>query len=563
MAVSLKRDVSAMTDMRFDLCIIGGGVTGLFVAHDAAARGLSVALLERGDFAEGTSSASTKLIHGGTRYLEHYEFGLVREALRERGILLRLAPHLTNPIPFMIPIYRGGPVPAYLIRMGMLAYDVLSYDKNWDTLEDKRFGWHHYISPARALDLEPELKPEGLRGASVYYDGQAPNPMRLCLEVGKTAAGNGARLANYAEVKGLRIENGRVTGVEALDRLSGNSFVVRAKLTINCAGIWAEEVMRQLGTAPPVELRPSKGIHLVTRPISHDHAVVSVSPTGRRVMVIPWRGKSLIGTTDDFYEGDKNRIRPTREEAQALLDEINDFIPSARLTLADIEAGYAGARPLVHQPGKSASDLSREYKLIDHGESSKLPGLLSIVGGKLTTSRSLAQTVVNRALKLLGERKRPCLTDKLPIGGGDIGVVGEYLARQREAADGLVDDEVLGELVRSYGSGCPEVLEYVKREPRLGKRIADDRPFILAQIHHAVEHEMATSVSDVALRRTDAGNLGDRTGEIGRVIAEELQALRGFDDAEKNRQLERYLDEIAIDGLERSEPSTDAAQKPA
>ncbi len=546
MAYSLKRDIDALSTAVFDLCIVGGGITGACVAHDAAARGLKVALLERGDFAEGTSSASTKLIHGGTRYLEQYEFGLVREALRERRLLLHLAPHLTRPIPFMIPLYKGGPVSPALIRAGMVAYDALSFDKNQGARPDKRFPWHRFVGAREALELEPELEGKNLLGASVYYDGQAPNPMRLALEFLRAAAANGARVCNYVPVTAVVVDQGRVTGVEAFDRLTGKPFRVTAAVTVNCGGIWATEIMKMLGLPLPVQLRPSKGIHVVTRPISRTHAVVSLSPSGRRVMVIPWHGRSLIGTTDDFYQGDIDRIRATSAEIQTLLDEINAFIPSARLTPDDVEAAYAGARPLVHTPGKSASDLSRKYQILDHGKVSDRPGLLSVLGGKLTTSRSMAEVVVDRVLRLLG-RSAPCTTAHLPVGGGDIGVVGEYLERQKPHAQGLVDDACLAQLVQDYGSGHVDVLDYVRREPRLGQRIASDRPFVLAQIHYAVEHELATCVADVALRRTDVGNLGDKDLAIGRTVARELATLLRLPEAELERQLDAYRDLLQVD----------------
>lgn len=557
MSNSMKRDISAMSGAVFDVCVVGGGITGVCVAHDAAARGLKVALLERGDFSEGTSSASTKLVHGGTRYLEHAEFGLVREALRERRLLLKLAPHMTQPLPFMIPLYKKGPVAPALIRTGMLMYDMLSYDKNRDALADKLFPLHRYASPEEAVALEPELEARGLLGASVYTDGQMPNPMRLAVEFAKTAAGNGAMLANYARVTGLKVESDTVVGVEALDRLTGKSFGVTASVTVNCAGIWATEVMKLLNLPLPVQLKPSKGIHVVTRPITKTHAVVSVSKTGRRVMVIPWRGKSLIGTTDDFYDGDIDRIRATTAEIQVLLDEVNAFIPSAHLTHADVEATYAGARPLVARPGKSASDLSRKYQILDHAKVSNRPGLISVLGGKYTTSRAMAEDIVDQVCRKVG-KGGPCATEQLPVGGGDIGVVAEYLERQRPAAKDLVDDACLEELVRSYGSGHVEVLDYVRKDPRLGQRIAPDRPFVLAQVRHAVEHEMAHTVADVALRRTDAGNMGDKDLKVGKVIAAELQQVLGLGVEAIDRQLAEYEDQLAID-----EPKPAAAPQPA
>ncbi len=548
MPQALKRDIAALGSQQFDLCVVGGGITGLCVAHDAAARGLAVALLERWDFAAGTSSATTKLIHGGTRYLEQLELGLVREALHERRVLMRLAPHLVRVQPFMIPVYKGHKPSGAAIRTGMALYDALSYDKNWDMPADKHMSWHRFMPSQEVVEVEPHLPTEGLKGASVYQDGQAPNPMRLCIEFAKTAATNGALFANYAPVTGLRIEEGRVTGVEALDELSGQAFGVKAKLVVNCAGIWAVEVMKLLGKPPPVQLSPSKGIHLVTRPLTRRYAVAGFAPSGRRVMIVPWRGKSLVGVTDEYYDGPLDRIRPTVEEAKVLLEDVNGFLPSAKLTLADIEHAYAGARPLIHQPGKKASDLSRAYKLFDHASASGVPGMLSVVGGKLTTSRSLAETVTNHALKLLGMSAK-CSTEHLPIGGGDIGVVGEYLERQREQVQELVDEAILAQLVHSYGSAYVDVVEYVRKEPRLGERIAPHLPFILAEVHYAAEHEMARTVADVALRRTDAGNLGDPGGRIGRAVGAELQKVLGLTDEQVEKQLTAYLDQIAVDGL--------------
>ncbi|MGI5863104.1 MAG: FAD-dependent oxidoreductase [Myxococcales bacterium] len=548
MPLALKRDIAALGSQQFDLCVVGGGITGVCVAHDAAARGLSVALLERWDFAAGTSSATTKLIHGGTRYLEHLELGLVREALHERRVLMRLAPHLVRVQPFMLPVYKGRKPSGAAIRTGMLLYDALSYDKNWDTPADKHMRWHRFMPLQEVVEVEPGVSTEGLRGASVYQDGQAPNPMRLCIEIAKTAAADGALLANYAPVTGLRIEEGRVTGVEALDQLTDQPFVVKAKLVVNCAGIWAVEVMKLLGKPPPVQLSPSKGIHLITRPLTRRFALAGFAPSGRRVMIVPWRGKSLVGVTDEFYDGPLDRIRPTAEEAKVLIEDVNGFLPSAKLTLADVEHAYAGARPLIHHPGKKASDLSRAYKLFDHASASGVPGMLSVVGGKLTTSRSLAEAVTDHAMKLLGKSAR-CTTEHLPIGGGDIGVVSEYLDRQREQVQGLVDEEVLTEFVHSYGSAYVDVVEYVRKEPRLGERIAAHLPFILAEVHYAAEHEMARTIADVALRRTDAGNLGDPGGRIGRAIGAELQKVLGLSDEQVESQLAAYLDQIAFDGL--------------
>jgi len=542
--LSLTRAIDRLESESFDVAVVGGGISGVAIAHEAAARGLKVALLERSDFASGTTTASTKLIHGGVRYLESYEFGLVREALRERRILLNLAPHLVNTVPFMVPHYDHDPVPRWMVDLGMVLYDLLSYDKNWKMRPDRRMPRWQSLSRSRMLELEPSLRAQGLTGGAMYYDGQVPSPARLTVEFAKSAQAHGAAVANYCEVVGLMIENGKAVGVEARDLRGARDLRIKAKVVVNAAGLWATKVMGFLRHEPTHKLAPSKGIHLITRPLMREHAAVFLTRAGRKLMVIPWLGKSLIGTTDVFYQGDIERIRATRDEIAKMIDEVNEVLPSAQLSEADIDRAYAGCRPLIAKEGVSSLDLSRHWEIVDHAREGSA-GVYSVIGGKLTTSRSVAEHVINRIEHHLGQKARS-ITKGLPIGGGDIGPIADAVSRI-EQGHGL-PHEVANALVHAYGS-CAEAILARYDDPSALERIRPDMPYIRAEVRQAVEGEMAFSVADVALRRTDLGNLGDKNADGGKVIAQEMQRLLGWTDAEREKQLAEYVDALAVDSL--------------
>ncbi|MBS2031631.1 MAG: glycerol-3-phosphate dehydrogenase/oxidase [Deltaproteobacteria bacterium] len=541
--LSLTRAVSRLADDAFDVAVVGGGISGVAIAYEAAARGLKVALVERGDFAAGTTTASTKLIHGGVRYLESYEFGLVREALRERRILLNMAPHLVNTVPFLIPHYVHDKVGLLKLHAGMFVYDVLSYDKNWKARSDKHVPWRKSLSKSGMLALEPGLRDDGLTGGAMYYDGQVPSPARLTIEFAKSAEARGAAIANYCEVVGVQLEGGKVTALEVRDLREKRDVKLRAKVVVNAAGLWATRIMGLLKHEPSRKLAPSKGIHLITRPLLRDHAAVFTTRAGRKLMVIPWQGKSLIGTTDEFYQGNLERIRCTRDEVARMVAEVNEVLPSSKLQVEEVDRAYAGCRPLIAKEGVSSLDLSRHWEIVDHAHEGA-GGVYSVVGGKLTTSRSVAMHVINRVEHHLGQRA-PSPTRTLPIGGGDIGPLVDEVS-SLEKSHGLPHDVANG-LVHAYGSSAPRVLAEQASKPGALDKLRPDMPFVRAQVRHAVQREMAFRVSDVALRRMDLGNLGDHGAEGGKIVAAELQKLLGWSDAERESQLAEYLDELAID----------------
>ena len=374
-----------------DLVIIGGGIQGAGMAREAALRGLSVALFEKGDFAGGTSSRTSHLIHGGIRYLEQGALRLVYEAVHERHTLSRLAPHLIRPLPFLFPIYRGEGRGKWKIRVGMTLYDLLA--------GSKKIGPHRMLSAEEALAEEPGLKSEGLVGAARFYDCRM-NDARLCLAVLLSAREWGASIFNYVGVTGLIQEKGRICGVRVQEVLTGAKYDIYARVVVNAAGPWVDAISRMEGELPQ-RIRPTKGIHLIFPSLTRSHAIVVSSENNRRIFfVIPWKGKSLIGTTDTDFAGDLDHVRAEEEEVAWLLRETGRLFPKGRFGAEEIIGRYAGVRPLIYDPGGTASDVSRE------GSVEWTPcGMLVLAGGKFTLFRLTAQRAVDDIVKRVAELK--------------------------------------------------------------------------------------------------------------------------------------------------------------
>ncbi|HEV2066366.1 MAG TPA: glycerol-3-phosphate dehydrogenase/oxidase, partial [Thermomicrobiales bacterium] len=397
---------------RFDLIIVGGGINGTGIARDAALRGLRVLLLDKADIAAGTTSWSSRLIHGGLRYLEHGEIGLVRESLRERERLLRIAPHLVKPIPLTIPIYEHHKRGPWMIRAGMIGYDLLSFDKSLPR--------HRMYDRAGALLHEPGLNPDGLRAAARYYDAQVEFPERVSVENMIDAIAHGAIVRTHCRVDELVLEGGAVVGVRFHDARQERLVTVRAAVTVNVAGPWVDAVLAGLGLgeAPPRLIGGTKGSHIVVEPFPgapSDALYIEAKQDGRPYFIIPWNRLYLIGTTDVRYEGDLDRVVPSEDEVQYLLEETNLAIPAARLERHDVLYAYAGLRPLPYVPRGLESGITRRHIIRDHAPA--VGGLISIIGGKLTTYRNLSEHAVNVAAKKLGRSLPGSSTAALPLPG--------------------------------------------------------------------------------------------------------------------------------------------------
>ncbi|HVK02385.1 MAG TPA: glycerol-3-phosphate dehydrogenase/oxidase [Armatimonadaceae bacterium] len=480
---------------RYDLLVIGGGINGLGVASDAAARGLSVLIVEKNDWGGGTTSASSRLIHGGLRYLQYGEIDLVRESLRERGILARQRPHLIHPISLLIPTYRSAPLPKWMVGTGLLMYDVLA--------RDPMFPRPAVLGLTRTIEREPYLNRDGLTGGFTYPDAQIEFPERICVEMVQETVAAGGVARNHTRVTGLREENGRVVGATLLDELTGETEEVEAAQTINAGGPWVDVVNRSLKRPIPKMIGGTWGTHLVlpARPGGGPRGSLyaNARKDGRPFFILPWDERLLVGTTDVKFEGQSpDELKVQDWEIQYLLDETNTLFPGAAYAPSDIEVTTIGIRPLPASGEKSAGAITRRHFLVDHGEKHGVAGIASIVGGKLTTYRSLAEEVVDWTLRTLGRPPVPSST----------GVVGEVTPLPDQVAAVRAEMQTLGldpahaaRLVALYGPVARDVLKRVARDPSLGRPLGPNTPHLEAQVAHAASVEFARTVEDVVHRR--------------------------------------------------------------
>jgi glycerol-3-phosphate dehydrogenase len=483
----------------FDVVVLGAGINGAGIARDAALRGLKVLLLDKGDLAGGTTSWSTRLIHGGLRYLEHGEVGLVRESLRERERLFRLAPHLVRPLPLLIPIYDGARRGPLTIRAGMVAYDLLSFDKS--------LARHHMLSRAETLRRAPGLNPKGLRGAALYYDAQVEYAERLVVENALSAREHGALILTYARVERLIQEGNAVRGVEFTDVLHSGTHTAHAHVVVNVAGPWVDEMLAQLGVPSQRLIGGTKGSHLVVEPFAGapaDALYAEASVDGRPFFIIPWNDLYLIGTTDQRYAGDLNHVEADEEEIDYLLRETNHIIPSAQLTHAAIAYTYSGIRPLAYSDDRAEKSITRRHFVHDHAP--QLEGFLSIVGGKLTTYRRLSEQAVDLLFRKLGRKSPPCQTMQTPLPGA-VGDDAEDFSTfvERFAAASTLPPAVNERLLQIYGTRASLILKLVAAQPALAETFDQETGAIGAEVLMSFQHEMARTLADCLLRRTMVG----------------------------------------------------------
>jgi len=524
-----------MSEQEFDLIIIGAGINGAGIARDAALRGLKVLLLDKGDFGGGTSSASTRLIHGGLRYLEYGEFGLVRESLREREILLRIAPHLVKPLPILIPIYDGAQRGSWTIGAGLTVYDWLAW------LSGKRsLPRHEMLSRTEAFKHVPQLNPRGLRAAALYYDAQVEFAERLVLENVLAAKENGATIASYARVDNLIVEGQTVRGVEFTDLRANQKLRETARITINAAGPWVDELAGGVGSERLIG--GTKGSHLVVAPFAgapSNALYVEAAKDRRPFFIIPWNENYLIGTTDSRYEGDPGEVRIDDPEMEYLLAETNRVIPEANLTRANVLFSFSGVRPLAFAGDEDERRISRRHFVHDH--SPRLNGFVSIVGGKLTTYRSLAEQAVNL---LLGKLKIPapaCSTASEPLPGA-VTATGLEFAQfcEQFAEESGLPERTTQRLLRIYGTRAPALLELTRDEPRLGETLSPTTDAIAAEVVFSFQQELAQTLADCLLRRTMIGlNANAGIGEDQRA-ARIAQDHLGWSAARAEAEVSAY-----------------------
>ncbi|RKG76726.1 glycerol-3-phosphate dehydrogenase [Corallococcus terminator] len=516
----------------FDLLVIGGGVTGAGAARDAALRGLKVALVEREDFASGTSSRSSRLIHGGLRYLEHGHLGLVFESSIERRRLLTLAPHLVRPLAFVWPVYAGARVPRWKLNAGLMLYDALSLFRNVKA--------YQRLSLKQVLAAEPGIRSEGLKGGARYYDA-ATDDARLTLANALGASEAGAVVLNHASVKRLVLEDGKATGAVVVDHLTGAEHTVRARAVVNATGPWSDEI-RQLDagtTRSGPAVRGSKGVHIAVprSRLSIQDALTLLSPVDGRVMfILPADGFTLIGTTETATRAHPAEVRASESDVAYLLASANAFFPEAQLTRDDLVSAWAGIRPLAasgYHGNTDAGSASREHA-IDVSPS----GVLAISGGKLTTFRVMARDVVNAVERHLSMPHRKSTTDARPLPGGDIAKLATEFAAAREEVGDVATAE---HLVRAYGSRWRAVWALARETPELAEPLVEGLPYRLAEAAWGVSHEMVQTLADLLIRRLKVAFETRDQGRSAAVRAASVMApLLGWDAEQTERQLAAY-----------------------
>jgi glycerol-3-phosphate dehydrogenase len=513
--------------------VIGGGITGAGVARDAARRGLRTALVEQDDFASGTSSRSSRLIHGGVRYLEHGQLHLVFESSSERRTLRRIAPHLVRPLDFVWPVYAGARVPRWKLAAALTLYDLLALFRN--------VARHERLDARGVLAREPRLLPTALVGGARYWDA-ATDDARLTLATVRSAEADGAVVLNHARVTALSRAGGRVTGARLLDTIDGTSVDIDARVVVNATGPWSDAVDALAGGSSQHHVRGSKGVHVsVARErLGNTSALTLLAPRDGRVMfILPAGDFAIIGTTDTYENVAPEEVRASMADVEYLLEAANHFFPTAHLTRDDVISAWAGLRPLAADSADAPDpgSASREHAI---GE--RLPGLVSVTGGKLTTYRAMAREVVDTVQRSLGVTVTPASTAQAPLAGGGISDL------PREIADATAitrDAAVATRLVHAHGTAWRAVLELATADPMLGERIEPSRPQLLAELRYAVSEEHAMTLGDLLIRRTP---IAFETRDHGRAAAQRVVPLvarwLGWSAAQTSAALVDYEAEV-------------------
>ncbi|MEU6545561.1 glycerol-3-phosphate dehydrogenase/oxidase [Streptomyces sp. NPDC046859] len=542
-----------MTEHELDLLVVGAGVVGAGTALDAATRGLSTGLVEARDWASGTSSRSSKLIHGGLRYLEMLDFALVREALKERGLLLgRLAPHLVKPVPFLYPLQHRGWERLYA-GAGVALYDALSMASGYG----RGLPVHRHLTRRQALRVAPALKKDALVGALQYYDAQMDDARYVATLV-RTAAAYGAKVANRARVTSFLREGERVVGVRVQDAEGAGEYEIRAKQVVNATGVWTDDTQAMVGERGQFHVRASKGVHLVV-PKDRIHSTTGlILRTEKSVLfVIPWGRHWIVGTTDTDWDLDKAHPAASSADIDYVLDHVNSVL-AVPLTRADVEGVYAGLRPLLAGESDATSKLSRE-----HTVAHPVPGLVVVAGGKYTTYRVMAKDAVDAAVHGLDMRVAECVTEDIPLLGAE-GYRALWNARARLAERTGLHVVRVEHLLNRFGSLTEEILELIAADPALGEPLQAADDYLRAEIVYAASHEGARHLDDVLTRRTRISiETFDRGTRSAREAAELMAPVLGWDAEQIEREVEHYHKRVEAERESQRQPddlTADAAR---
>jgi glycerol-3-phosphate dehydrogenase len=519
--------VRSLGDRTVDLLVIGGGIIGAGIARDAALRGLEVAIVEQADFGSGTTSRPTRLIHGGLRYLELFDFALVRSDMREREILLRIAPHLVFPLAFLLPLYRPTFFYQLKLRLGMQLYDALSLDKSLPRRQ--------HLDRAATLAAEPSLEPDGLAGAWRFYDAQVPLVERLVVENLVDAAEHGGHVLNHARVIDFLREGDRIQGARVRDTLAERDIEIRARVTVVATGAWLDRTIAPVRKRSEPLLRLTKGAHIVTRRAVQQAHVLFAKSDGRLFFVVPWLDATIVGTTDTDYAGDPGNVTASEEDVRYLQDEARRAFPTAPFD--DIHFTWAGVRALVREEGVSEGQVSRKHALFDHAKREGVEGILSVLGGKITAYRAIAEEVVDAVSRTLSRAGRSRTADE-PLPG----------ARPADLAarpgDLTLDATTRAHLISIYGVRAREVLDLARADPSLASPLCPHHRGIEAEVVHSVQSEWAQSLGDVLLRRNALGLSSCQALDCVERVADRVGAALGWDQEKRRKEIEAYRREV-------------------
>lgn len=518
----MRRNTRNLARLRYDLTIIGGGIYGAFVAWDAASRGLSVALVDKGDFGHATSSNNLRVIHGGLRYLQHGDIRRMRESIRERTVLMRVAPHLVHPMPFLMPTYGHSFNGKEVMTAALLINDLIGFDRNDLADPQKHLPRGRIVSRSECLRLAPGLDVSGLTGGAIWYDCQMYSSERLVLSVLRAAERAGAQLANYVEVTGFLVKKDQVTGIKVRDLRTGDCFDIGSTVVVNTSGPWLDPILRRLNPSSRMCRVPlSKAMNIVvnrqlfgryavgvrnSREFTDSDAIVNKG--SRLFFITPWHKHSLIGTTHEFFDGHPDHFRVSEHDIESFIAEINSAYPAASLKRSDISFFYGGLLPSNGNRSLGNVTLLKHCRIFDHAREERVDGLVSVVGVKFTTARDVAERVVNIAFTKLGKKPPKCRTAETPIYGGRIERFEDFRRAEECKSQGSVGSGGIRHLTHNYGDAYPEVIRYVVEDPKLGETVSSSAPVIKAEIIHGIEQEMALTLSDIVMRRTELGCTG-------------------------------------------------------
>lgn len=532
----MRRDMDQLAGQAYDVLIIGGGISGAFAAWDAALRGLSVALLEQGDFGGATSANSQKILHGGFRYLQHGDVRRMRQSIRERRALLRIAPHLVRLMPVVVPTTRTGMSRRPVLAAALALYDLIGWDRNAGLRDPaRRVPYSRVMGRDECLRRAPGIRADGVTGGALWHDGQIDNTERLTLAVVRAAADAGAAAANYVRVTGMLQDGQRVTGVMACDVLTGKTSTLRSRVVINTAGPWVNRVLG-LANQPVFSGGWSKTYCLLLRqPLTNGHGVgVSLGGSARRLFFTPWRSGTLAGSGHAPSAGPEDRVTPA--ETAELLAAINDAYPDARVRMEDVAAVYGGLLPLEAGEPDPAR-LTGRYQVRDHARTDRMEGLISVLSVKFTTARDIVAQAVALAARKLGRPVQRSQTHATPVWGGAIARIEPFLEEAVRRHGGRWGEAAIRQLVGQYGTGYAEVLALAEAEPALAKPLGGSG-MLAVQVAYAVREEMAQTLSDVVFRRTELGSFGAPEAGALQAAAEIMTRELGWDAARTAREVD-------------------------